>query len=353
MTPKFHSLKVVSVDPVAEDAVCVALSVPGDLRDAYRFSPGQHLTLKAEIQGHELRRPYSICSSPNDPLLKVGVREIPGGAFSGFVNQELKAGASIDVMTPQGKFTADGLSDTLLIAAGSGITPLLSIARDKLESGSRVCLVYGNRYFRSVMFLDELNQLKDRYMDSFALIHALSRESRDDPASSGRIDGEKIKRLADSGVIEASGLEGVFICGPGEMTQSLGGTLEELGVTRERIHTELFTPGEGTVPRKPGEKPASVKEGVSVEIIMDGTRHRFNTTDGDVSIIDAAKRHGLELPYSCKNGMCCTCRSKVVSGRVELPVNFSLEDWEIEGGFTLACVAKPVTDEVVLDFDAR
>ena len=358
MAPRFHDLKVVGIERQTSDAVAIAFEVPADQAETFAFAPGQYLTLATDIDGQEARRSYSICSTPGEPFLRVGVKKVADGRFSTFVNDALSVGDTIRVMPPQGRFTAlkGERHDYLLFAAGSGITPMLSIARTVLahEKDSTITLVYGNRSTETIMFLEELNDLKDRYLGRFTLIHLLSREAQDVDLLNGRIDADRVTALADGGLIEPVEADGVFLCGPGEMIDEVSATLATMGVARDRIRFERFTPsGEAPMPRKASKAVReAVEEGVAIEVVLDGVRRSFAMQDADGTVLDAAHRAGIELPYSCAGGMCCTCRCRVVEGACEMAVNFSLEPWEVEAGFTLACQTRPTAKKLVLDFDA-
>ncbi|WP_292896504.1 1,2-phenylacetyl-CoA epoxidase subunit PaaE [Nitratireductor sp.] len=358
MAPRFHDLKVASIERQTPDAVAIAFEIPADQAEAFAFTPGQYLTLATDIDGTEARRSYSICSAPGDPYLRVGVKKVADGRFSTFVNDVLSVGDTIRVMPPQGRFTAlkGERHDYLLFAAGSGITPMLSIARTVLahEPESTITLVYGNRSTETIMFLEELNDLKDRFMGRFTLIHLLSRETQDVELLNGRIDAERVGELATGGLIQPAAMDGVFLCGPGEMIDAVSGALHAMGVERDRIRFERFTPsGEAPAPRKASKAAReAVQEGVAVEVVVDGVRRSFSMQDADGTVLDAAHKAGIELPYSCAGGMCCTCRCRVVEGQSEMAVNFSLEPWEVEAGFTLACQTRPTAKKLVLDFDA-
>ncbi|MCO0636961.1 2Fe-2S iron-sulfur cluster-binding protein [Lutimaribacter sp. EGI FJ00014] len=344
----FHDLTIRDVRHETPDAVSITFETP---EGGFDWKPGQYLTLRADVRGEDARRSYSIASLPGQPLC-VGVKKVEGGLFSPFC-QDLKPGDSIAVMPPEGRFVTHGENNLVLIAAGSGITPMVSIAGEALARGARVTLVYGNRNFESIMFRDQLDALKDRYVDRFTLIHVLSREPQDVDLLNGRITGEKIAALGRAGAIDLDGADGVFLCGPGDMIDDVTATLEGQGVPRERIHFERFYQ-DGEAPRAPrsAQAQAAAEAGASVEVILDGTRRQFTVSAEDDTVLDAAARVGLELPYSCKGGMCCTCRCKVTDGSAEMAVNYSLEPWELEAGFTLACQTRPTSDKLVLDFDA-
>lgn len=346
----FHELVISGVRQEGVDAVALEFAVPPERASEFTFVPGQYLTLRADIDGQDVRRSYSIASAADAPLC-VGVRQIEDGVFSTYA-QGLKLGDTVLVMPPEGRFTLQDQQDILLIAAGSGITPMVAIAHAALARGARVTLVYGNRDFKHVMFRSELEALKDQYMGRFTLIHILSREEQDVPLLNGRISGEKIGRMAKAGAIDLQAADGVFLCGPGEMITDVSAALAGLGVAESAIHSERFTP-DGEVPRERSKAAQTVAEsGVEVEVVLDGSRKTFRVEEGDENIVAAAARQGLELPYSCKGGMCCTCRCRVTEGSAEMAVNYSLEPWELEAGFTLACQTRPTSEKLVLDFDA-
>ena len=347
----FHQLTIQNVAHETPDSVAITFDVPADLNGTFDWKPGQYLTLRTEIEGEDLRRSYSIASQPGKPLT-VGVKKVEDGKFSTFA-QNLRAGDTIQVMPPEGRFTPRGEKQLVLIAAGSGITPMVAIAADQLAQGHEVTLVYGNRATGSIMFREALDGLKDRYTDRFTLIHILSREPQDVDLLNGRITGEKIAALGRAGAVDLAGADGVYLCGPGDMIDDVAATLENEGVSKEAIHFERFYE-DGDAPRAPksAEAQAAAEQGVTIEVILDGTRRVFEFDAQDDTVLDAAARQGLELPYSCKGGMCCTCRCKVESGSAEMAVNYSLEPWEIEAGFTLGCQARPTSEKLVLDFDA-
>lgn len=347
----FHQLTIQKVAQETPDSVAITFDVPTDLNGAFDWKPGQYLTLRTEINGEDLRRSYSIASLPGKALT-VGVKRVEDGKFSTFA-QGLKPGDTLQVMPPEGRFTPRGEDKLVLVAAGSGITPMVSIAADELAKGHDVTLVYGNRATGSIMFREALDALKDRYTDRFTLVHILSREPQDVELLNGRISGEKVAALGRAGAIDLAGADGVYLCGPGDMIDDVAATLEGEGVTRDRIHFERFYE-DGEAPRAPKSAAAmaAAEKGVTVEVILDGTRRVFEFDAQDETIVDAAARQGLELPYSCKGGMCCTCRCKVEEGSAEMAINYSLEPWELEAGFTLGCQARPTSEKLVLDFDA-
>ncbi len=354
----FHTLNVRAVDRQTPDAVAITFDLPQNVDGAFDFRPGQYLTLRATVDGEELRRTYSICSQPGEDRLRVGVKVIEGGKFSTWANRVLKAGDRIEVMQPEGRFGVDvgGSHDYLLIAAGSGITPMLSIAGSVLsrEPDSTVTLVYGNRTANAVMFLEELEDLKDRYLGRFSIIHLMSREEQDVDILNGRIDGAKLTELAGRGLIDPTAADTVLICGPGDLIENASQALKGLGVAEDRIVFERFTPADGQSPRKApsAAAKAAAAGGVHVEAILDGRRREFDISSPDQTVLDAGLAAGIDIPHSCTGGMCCTCRCKIVEGSGEMIVNYSLKPWEIEQGFTLACQTRPTSSKLVLDFDA-
>lgn len=358
MAPRFHELKVSAITRETPEAVAIAFEVPEALRAAFEFTPGQYLTLAADIDGVEARRSYSICSAPGEANLRVGVKKVFDGRFSSFVNERLAIGDTIRVMPPEGRFTslAGDRHDYILIAAGSGITPMLSIAKSVLghEPDSTITLIYGNRASDSIMFLEEIEDLKDRHLGRFQIVHMLSRETQDSELMNGRITGARIAEFAGLGLIDPSGADAVFLCGPGEMIDEVTLELRGLGLADDRIRSERFTPAGGLAERRaPSARVRdAVGDGTEVEVILDGMRRRFPLREAGQTVLDAAHAAGLELPYSCAGGMCCTCRCRVVEGETEMAVNYSLQQWEIDAGFTLACQTRAASRKVVLDFDA-
>lgn len=358
MAQAFHDLTVAAIEQQGTDAVAISFDLPSDLADAFAFVPGQYLTLEAEIAGKTVRRTYSICSTTGETRLRVGVRKVEDGQFSGYANDRLVVGDTVRVMQPQGRFSATigGEHDYLMIAAGSGITPILSIIASVLrdEPESTVTLLYGNRSTETVMFREELEDLKDRYLGRFTLVHVLSRESQDSELLYGRLDAERIALFAERGLIDPKTADDVFLCGPGEMIDDVSKALAGLGVDPSHLHFERFTPAADAPPPKAPSKAAleAAKDGVAIEVVIDGARKGFTSDDPKQSLIDIAHRSGIEIPHSCTGGMCCTCRCRIVEGSAEMAVNYSLQPWEIEAGFTLACQARPTSKKLVLDFDA-
>ncbi|HUN39472.1 MAG TPA: 1,2-phenylacetyl-CoA epoxidase subunit PaaE [Acetobacteraceae bacterium] len=354
MPPRFHTLTIAALHRETEDAVSLAFAVPEAVRAAYRFTPGQYLTLSAVIDGEDVRRSYSICSGLDDAELRVAIKRVTGGAFSTWANEALHVGDRISVMTPGGRFGVPiepGAARTFAaFAAGSGITPVLSILKTVLvrEPGSRFVLFYGNRTTGSIMFRGVLEDLKDRHLARLSVFHVLSREQQDVPILNGHLDAEKVDVLMRA-MLPASMVDHAFVCGPQPMIEGLEKALADLGMPRDRIHVERFTPGVGGRPRAV-VVPASAPPKAIATVICEGARWEIPMAAGE-AIIDAALRAGRTLPFSCKGGMCCTCRAKLLEGRVEMAVNFSLEPWETEAGYILTCQAQPVTDRITVDYD--
>jgi ring-1,2-phenylacetyl-CoA epoxidase subunit PaaE len=364
--PRFHELEIAAVRSETPDAVAISFAIPEDLSDTFAFVPGQYLTLRADVGGRDMRRSYSICSTPGEKDRRtVGVKRIENGRFSGFA-QTLKPGDRIQVMPPQGRFTAEigGSHNYLLLAAGSGITPCLSIAKSVLagEPESSVTLIYANRNSSSVMFRDDLNDLKDRHTTRFTLLHVMDEEVQDVEIMNGRLDAEKLETLSRHGLIDPASADAIYICGPEPMIRAASAALAALGVEAPKIRFELFTPAPDAMPAADAGQPPSPQtggiahgapEGASVEIILDGARRAITVNAATDTVLSAAARAGLDIPWSCAGGMCCTCRCRIVEGSASMDENFSLEPWEIEAGFTLACQSRPTAERLVLDFDAQ
>jgi len=353
MPPRFHSLTIGALNRETADSVSLAFAVPSHLRDEYAFTPGQYLTLRATIDNDEIRRSYSICSGLDDNELRVAIKRVEGGAFSTWANDHLRIGSTLDVMTPDGRFgvSIEPASTRTLVAfaAGSGITPILSIAKTVLKrEAGRFFLFYGNRTTAGIMFREQLEDLKDRYLSRLAIFHVLSREQQDLPVLNGHLDAEKVALVMRSLVPTAS-VDQAFVCGPQPMIEGLEKALADLRMSRDRIHVERFTPGVGGRPPRPTVAPDAKPKAIAT-IINEGARFDIPIAEGE-AIIDAAIRAGRSLPYSCKGGMCCTCRAKLIEGRVEMTVNYSLEPWETDAGYVLTCQSHPITDRLVIDYD--
>ncbi|TDV47018.1 1,2-phenylacetyl-CoA epoxidase subunit PaaE [Actinophytocola oryzae] len=351
MRPAFHTLPVARVDRLCADAVAVTFDVPEDLADAFAFSPGQYLTLRQEVDGVEERRSYSICA-PAGTAPRIGVRRVEQGLFSARIVDALEPGDTLEVLPPQGKFTPDGTGrHHAFIVAGSGITPALSIMSAVLsEEDTSVTLLYGNRRSDTVMFADELADLKDRFPQRFQLVHVLSREPRDVELFSGRLDAERIAALLD-GIVPTSDVDHWWLCGPYGMLQDADRVLATHGVPRGNIHRELFYVDEP--PPEPKRSEESTVEGpvARVTVLLDGRETTLDLS-ADTPILDAAQRVRADLPFACKGGVCGTCRAKVTEGQVEMRRNYALEEDEVAAGFVLTCQALPISAEVTVDYDA-
>jgi ring-1,2-phenylacetyl-CoA epoxidase subunit PaaE len=354
-TPRFHRLAVRDLRRETADAVSLTFAIPEQLAEDYRFSPGQYLTLRATMDGEEVRRSYSICSGPDDGELRIAVKKVDGGAFSSWAADELKCGDELDVMTPTGRFGVALAPEQARVyvgfAAGSGITPILSIAKGALarEPNSRFFLFYGNRSTEGMLFRQTLEELKDRFIQRLSIFHVISGEEQDIPILHGRLDGEKVRVLLRS-LVPASSIDHVFICGPHLMSEDIEATCRDMGIAVERIHVERFVSEFGGKPRPKAVVPESAPPKAMAGLIIDGKRREVPVAEGE-AILDAALRAGVDLPFACKGGMCSTCRARLVEGKAQMEVNYSLEPWELEKGFILTCQARPTTDRVVVDYD--
>ena len=363
---RFHSLRVMQVQTQAEDAVALTLEVPPELAGDYRGSAGQHIVLRVPLGGGEVRRTYSLVSAPGERLLRVVIRVHSEGRLSTHLAQHVRPGDRLDVLPPNGSFTprsgAAGKGTCVAFAAGCGITPIVAIARSWLEAGpaGRVILFYGNRSMARAMCLEELLALKDRHLDRLALHFVMSREPQEVAIYNGRLDGGHVGQLARSFFTPAEVAE-CFVCGPGDMIDSVSHALRELGVSADRIRAEHFTVAT-TAPETPAAQAAAVspvaaedrEPGLAeVTILMDGRRRSFTMRMNGETVLDGAAKAGLDLPFSCRAGVCSTCRTKVVRGEVAMDQNYALEDWELEQGYVLACQSKVRTPVLELDYDER
>ena len=354
MTPRFHALTIADVRQETAEAISVAFAVPEPLTVDYRYVAGQYLTLRADIDGEEVRRAYSICTAPSQHELRVCIKRVADGVFSSWAHDALHPGGVLEVMTPGGRFglpPADGTPRVIAaFAAGSGITPVMAILRDVLanEPDSRCFLFYGNRSQADIIFRDALDDLKDRHLARLSVFHVLSREEQDLAALNGRLDGAKARVLLRH-LVPASMVDHVLVCGPQPMIEDLAVTLPTLGIAPDRLHVERFTPGEGGH-RRPAPVVTAAAPRAVATVISDGVRSDVPIA-ADETIIDAAIRAGRALPYACRGGMCCTCRARLLEGQVTMDVNYSLEPWELTAGYVLTCQARPVTARLVVDYD--
>jgi ring-1,2-phenylacetyl-CoA epoxidase subunit PaaE len=358
MRPTFHPLIIKEVRRETKDCVSVAFTVPAELAEKYLFKQGQYLTLRQTIDGQDMRRSYSICSGVQDGELRVAVKEVEKGVFSTWVNQHLKAGDTMQVMTPVGNFTCDldasNKKNYLLVAAGSGITPILSIAKSvlKAEPNSEVSLIYGNRYFLNIIFRDELEDMKDRFLGRFRVFHVLSGEPNEVEMFSGRIDAHKLDLFTKT-FISLENTDEVFICGPEPIIKSVNDYLLGKNFSSEKIHFELFTAPGQLAPKEESAEKVVVDTGkkCAVTVVFDGQESNFFMPMDGTRILDAAQNNGMDIPFSCKGGMCCTCRAHISEGSADMVVNYALEPGEVEMGYVLTCQARPTSEKIVVDFD--
>jgi ring-1,2-phenylacetyl-CoA epoxidase subunit PaaE len=345
----FHPLRVREIERLTDDAVAVTFDVPPELRRAFRHTPGQHIALRRSVDGQEIRRTYSICTPATDePLLRVGIRLVEDGAFSAYALKELRAGDTVDVMEPAGRFTLEPRPGHFVaIVGGSGITPVLSMAATLLarQPDARFCLIRSDRTAASTMFLEEVADLKDRYPQRFQLVHALSREEQQAGLPSGRLDEERLRSLLPA-LLTVESVDGWFLCGPYGLVQGAERALRALKVPRGRIHEEIFhvDNGAGTAPAVPAPAHSTVTA------TLDGRSGNWPVRDGE-SLLEAVLRNRADAPYACKGGVCGTCRAFLVSGEIRMDRNFALEAEEVDAGYVLACQSHPVTEKVELDFD--
>ncbi len=352
----FHPLAVAAIEPVTDDSVAITFEVPDDLAEAYAFTAGQHLTVRTELAGDDVRRNYSICSPAGSGVLRVAVKRLPGGAFSEHALDVLRVGDVLDVMTPSGRFFTPldprQRKHYVCVAAGSGITPVLSIVATSLreEPLSTVTLVYANRTHASVMFLEEVEDLKDTYPERFQLLHVLSREPQEVELFSGRLDADRMGRIL-AGVVPPDTVDEWFLCGPFEMVSDLRKLLVSEGVPKKAIHAEVFHV-EAAPPVRRTSPEAVEGDGSKVSITLDGRTSTFSlATDGPV-VLDAALAVRADAPFACKGGVCGTCRAKVLEGTVVMDTNWALEPDEVERGYVLTCQSHPTSPTLSLDYDA-
>ena len=363
---RFHNLSIARVSSEAAGSVAITLAVPPEQREAFAFKPGQFLTVRAQINGQDVRRSYSISSAESlltrQGELTLGIRPVEGGVFSNWAATQLKAGDSLAVMPPDGRFTVHKprAIHRVGFAAGSGITPILSIMASTLEASgdSKFTLVYGNRRMDSVMFNEALQDLKDRYPGRLTLVHILSRQAQEVPLLEGRIDGDKVREII-AALLPVASMDEVFVCGPEAMIEATEKALLEAGLRADRLHTERFTsPTLEAMP--PAQRKAAVlghpairEDGeVALTVVLDGKPHNLRMNK-DEHVLDVALNAGLDLPWSCRGGVCCTCRAKVMEGSAEMTKNFTLEPWETEKGFVLSCQARPTSDKLTVSYDER
>lgn len=356
---KFHQLKVADVRRETADCISLAFEVPASLQAEYTFKPGQNLTLRTIVDGEDLRRSYSICSAPGEGELRVAIKKIPHGKFSSFANEKIKKGSRLDVMTPTGSFVlkpdARLKRHYVAFAAGSGITPVFSMLKSVLEAEplSRFTLFYGNKSTTSIIFREAIEGLKNRFLDRFSTYHILSKEKSDALLFNGRINSEKCKVFFEK-LLDIHAIDQFLLCGPESMIHEVREYLLGQGVDLKKIHFELFTtPATRIADTLPnGNSQKETDHSVSrVHIKSDGLTFDFEMPRVNESILDAALRHGADLPFACKGGVCTTCKAKLLEGEVRMDVHYGLEEEEIAQGFVLTCQSHPVTEEVTVDYD--
>jgi ring-1,2-phenylacetyl-CoA epoxidase subunit PaaE len=362
MTPKFHALKISDIRQEAGDSIAIGFSVPQDLRDIYRYVQGQYLTLKRMVNKEELRRSYSICAAVSDystsNKIWVAIKKVNDGRFSTHAHDHFAVGDSIEVMTPEGRFFSPLAEENekhyVAFAAGSGITPILSIMKTTLEveAKSRFTLVYGNRKAQSILFLEELEALKNQYLRRVRLIHILSAQPQEADLFNGRINGEKTTALLNQ-LIPAGTIDQAFICGPSDMIDEVEAALLLAGVSKDTVHAERFGTPSTHATKKPIANSKSIGKNAKLSVQLDGKSQEMVFPFEGISLLDVALNHGLDLPFACKGGVCCTCRAKILKGEVKMEKNYTLEQWEIDKGFVLTCQCHPISDSVVVSFDER
>lgn len=356
---QFHSLRVKDVRTETNDCVSIAFEIPEELQETFRYVQGQYLTIRKEIEGEDLRRSYSICSSPLEVgELRVAVKKVPEGRFSTFANTSIQINDQLEVMPPMGRFYTEldpsNAKHYVAFTAGSGITPILSILKTALatEPNSRFTLFYGNRHTSSIIFREELSDLKNRYLDRLGLYYLLSREEQSSDLFNGRLNGKKCEQFCNV-LFEPEEVDEFFLCGPADMIAEVTDTLRDRGVDKSKVHFELFTtPGQKTAGKSEAEV---VDQGPQVDskvkVILDGDEVVFPLSSNGDNILDAALKAGMDVPFACKGAVCSTCRARVTEGEVRMDMNYALEEDELERGFVLTCQSHPTSEKVVVDFD--
>lgn len=358
MAVHFHRLKIKDIKKETADCVSISFDIPETLTALFEFKEGQNITIKGNIDGEEIRRSYSLCTAPHENELRVAVKKVAGGSFSQFANDVLKPGDMLEVLPPTGKFNAKlhaaKNGNYLAIAAGSGITPILSIIKHTLRSqpNSSFTLIYGNRDRNSIIFFDELEGLKNKYIERFNFINILSRERTDTEIFYGRINEQKLTALEK--LVPYKKFDEIYLCGPEEMIFTANDYFQQQGIEKEKIHFELFTtPGQKKSTANIQQAAVSTGPKSNITIRLDGRSFDFDLGFNSSSILDAALQQGADLPYACKGGVCATCRAKLLEGEVDMEVNYALEKEELEQGFILTCQSHPRTEKVVVDFDVK
>jgi ring-1,2-phenylacetyl-CoA epoxidase subunit PaaE len=359
MAQHFHSLEILDVIRETADCISVSFAVPDALKSTFAYRAGQYITLRAEVGDRELRRSYSLCSAPHENQWRVAIKRVDGGMFSQWAHALLRVGDTIDVLPPDGHFVyvaqPGRARHIVLLAAGSGITPVLSILKTALEteSNSQVTLVFGNRRVKDIIFREQIEDLRDQFLPRFQLIHTLSGELQDAPIANGRVDGAKIASLIPD-LIDPHRVDEVYICGPGAMIEAAAAACLESGVSGHKIHKELFgVPGAVSHVEPSGVGQNESGESATVSVIADGIERELRVAFKGDSVLDVVLASGIDVPYACKSGVCCTCRAQVLEGEVRMDANYTLEQHEVDRGFVLTCQSHPVTDRVRLSYDGR
>ena len=360
MAVHFHPLKIKNIQKETADCVSVCFEIPPELKDQFLYKEGQNITIRATIDGTELRRSYSLCTAPHENEIKVAIKKVQSGLLSTVANEIFKKGDLVDVMQPVGKFnaktTGGSTGNYLAIAAGSGITPVISIIKHTLQmqANSNFTLIYANKTRSSIIFFEELEGLKNKYMNRFNFINVLSQEKTDADINYGRINQEKLAGMQK--LISFNSFDSIYLCGPEQMIFSAADFFESIGIDKRKIHFELFTsPGQTNKNKEAINNIADEADAAlsNITIKLDGRSFNFKLPKNGPGILDAALQQGADLPYACKGGVCCTCRAKLVSGEVSMDVNYALEPEEITAGFILTCQSHPLTENVVIDFDIK
>ena len=360
MSTEFYPLTISKVERLTKDAVAVSFHVADELKEKFQYINGQHLTLKIDIDGQDIRRSYSICRGRKPQELQVGIKTIDEGVFSNYANTELKSGMTLDVMPPQGHFYTELAFDSnknyLLIAVGSGITPVLSHIESILSSepSAQVTLLYGNKRTPLMMFREKLCFIKNQYLDRFQWVNFFTKEENDAQVLNGRLSAQKIIDLDKAKIIQINGFDDIFICGPEAMTLNIANAFEYWGYNKSQIHYELFFSGEAEKEAEKSQAKRAEKYGkkiAKVSVKVAGRKTLLELEMGGDNILDAAMEHGADLPFSCKGGVCATCKAKLIKGKVEMDMNHSLTEQEVEEGMILTCQSHPVSEEVEIDFD--
>ncbi len=352
---QFKKLKVKEIRTETPDTVSISLEIPSELKSEFNYQSGQYITIKKEVDGEEIRRAYSLSSSPFEDDFRIGVKKMMNGKMSSFLNEKLKIGDVLDVLPPLGNFKINNLSSNSVgFAAGSGITPLLSMIKSVLKSNGKFSLFYGNKTAKDVIFRNELSNLKNQFPNHFSLYYMYSKQNAENPLLEGRINKEKANLLIKEN-LELLKADGFYLCGPEDMVKNVSDSLKEFGVKENKIHFELFLAPQIKNEKNQKSNPITIESdflGEShVTVLMDGDEFKFNLKANGSSVLDAAIEAGADVPFSCKGAVCCTCKAKVLEGKVTMKLNYSLSDAEVKEGYILTCQSHPVSEKVIIDYD--